>query len=133
MVTKRHGTHWILCWMILFILTGCFYRDPVKHLSSDVCLIVPSLSGKKQVLSYLGAPDQRQTSAEGEEVWLYYEVKKSALRKTPYLGEKMGHENYDLVTVTFAGEVVKTCVYRSLNEDEFKKTGIEVSEQPGKE
>lgn len=134
MTTKRHlAVPLLLCFIILLTIPGCFYSDPVRHLSSDVCLVIPSLSSKKQVLSYLGSPDQRQTSAEGEEVWLYYDVKKSTLRKTPYLGEKMGYENYDLVTVTFAGELVKTCIYRSVNEEEFKKTGIKVSEQPGEE
>lgn len=134
MATKRHlAILLILSFIVLLTMSGCFYKDPVRHLSSDVCLVIPSLSSKKQVLSYLGSPDQRQTSSEGEEIWLYYEVKKSLLRKTPYLGEKMGHENYDLVTVTFAGDLVKTCIYRSLNEEEFKKTGMKVSEQPGEE
>lgn len=113
----------------LLALAGCSSR-PVRHLSSDVCLIVPNISTKQEVLSYIGPPDQRRTTSEGAEVWHYYQSNKSLLRKTPYVGDKLGQEDFDLVTVTFIGDRVLTCVYRSLSEEEFEKTGIYESEHP---
>lgn len=113
----------LMLWAALFTLTGCFYREPVRHLTSDICLITPDLT-QQQVLATLGPPDYRKTTPESEEIWVYYEVKKSLLRKTPYLGDKLGNQNYDVVTISFANGQVRTCVYRSLNEQEFKELGI---------
>ena len=121
----------VLCLCLLgFAVTGCFYRDPVRHLSSDICLVTPNLT-QKEVLSSLGTPDQKQKGEEGE-VWIYYEVKKSLLRKAPYVGEKLGSQDYDVVTITFAGDRVSTCLYRAYDEEELKKSGI-VIRKPGAE
>jgi hypothetical protein len=119
-------SRFVLCLCLLAIAaTGCFYRDPVRHLSSDICLVTPNLT-QKEVLATLGPPDQKQKGEQGE-IWLYHEVKKSFLRKTPYVGEKIGSENYDVVTITFAGDIVSTCLYRAYNEEELKKSGIVIS------
>jgi hypothetical protein len=119
-------SRFVLCLCLLAIAaTGCFYRDPVRHLSSDICLVTPNLT-QKEVLATLGPPDQKQKGEQGE-IWLYREVKKSFLRKTPYVGEKIGSENYDVVTITFAGDIVSTCLYRAYNEEELKKSGIVIS------
>ncbi len=76
----------VVCLFLLgLVTTGCFYRDPVRHLSSDICLITPNLT-QKEVLATLGAPDEKQKGELGE-IWMYREVKKSFLRKTPYVGE----------------------------------------------
>ena len=114
-----------LC-LLALVVTGCFYRDPVRHLSSDICLVTPNLT-QKEVLSSLGPPDQKQKGEEGE-VWTYYEVKKNLLRKTPYVGEKLGSQDYDVVPITFAGDRVSTCLYRAYNEEELKKSGIVIRE-----
>jgi hypothetical protein len=113
-----------LC-LLAIAATGCFSRDPVRHLSSDICLITPNLT-QKEVLATLGSPDQKQKGEQGE-VWTYYEVNKSFLRKTPYIGGKLGSENYDVVTITFAGDTVSTCLYRAYNEEEIKKSGVAIS------
>ena len=113
-----------LC-LLALVATGCFYREPVRHLSSDICLITPNLT-QQEVLSSLGPPDQRQKGEQGE-VWVYYQVKKSLLRKTPYVGEKMGSEDYEVVTITFAGDTVSTCLYRAYSEEELKKSGVTIS------
>lgn len=119
-------SRFIVCLCLLALAgTGCFYRDPVRHLSSDICLITPNLT-QKEVLATLGSPDQKQKGEQGE-IWIYYEVKKSFLRKTPYIGEKLGSENYDVVTITFAGDTVSTCLYRAYNEEEIKKSGVAIS------
>ena len=105
------------------LATGCFYRSPVRHLASDVCLVTPDLT-RKDVVALLGPPDHQRVDPEQGEVWSYFEVKKSTLRKTPYIGEKFGLETYDLITITFAGDRVFTCLYRLLSEDEFQQTGL---------
>lgn len=114
-----------LC-LLTFMGTGCFYREPVRHLSSDICMITPNLT-QKEVLATLGPPDQKEKGEQGE-IWIYREAKKSLLRKTPYIGEKLGSENYDVVTITFIGDTVATCLYRSYNEEELKKSGIKISD-----
>ena len=129
MITKQRQIFFLLLSVTFLILSGCA-SDPVRHLSSDVCLIIPKMSTKQEVLSYIGQPDQRQTTEEGHEVWYYYESSKSLLRKTPYVGDNLGEEDFDLVTVTFTGNRVLTCVYRSLSEEEFKKTGLHESTPP---
>lgn len=122
----------LLCLCLLqFSASACFYRDPVRHLSSDICLITPNLS-KEEVISYLGMPDAKKDAPEGE-VWTYTAVKKSTLRKTPFIGQRMGTEQYDVVTITFNGDRVYTCIYRSFDEEEFKKSGIKVNEPPANE
>ncbi len=112
--------------LLLFLVSGCFYHNEVRHLSSDICLITPNLS-QDDVASYLGPPDQRQT-VQGEEVWVYVEVKKSTMRKAPYLGKRFGYAEYDVVTITFSNGQVKTCVYRELDERKFKESGLKTGE-----
>jgi len=119
-------TRFVACLCLLGLAaTGCFYRDPVRHLSSDICLITPNLT-QQEVLATLGSPDQKQKGEQGE-IWIYHEVKKSFLRKTPYIGGNLGSENYDVVTITFVGDTVSTCLYRAYNEEEIKKSGIKIS------
>lgn len=116
----------IACLFLLgFVGTGCFSHDPVRHLSSDICLVTPNLT-QKEVVASLGPPDQKQKGEQGE-TWIYHEVKKSFLRKTPYLGEKLGSQDYDVVTITFAGDRVSACFYRAYSEEELKKSGIMIS------
>lgn len=114
---------WLAGLFFITLVTGCFYSSPVRHLASDACLVTPSLT-PKEVVALLGPPDHRRVDPEQGEVWSYFEVKKSTLRKAPYIGEKLGSESYDLITITFAGDRVSTCLYRSLSEDEFRQTGL---------
>ena len=124
MSEKYRQTLFFLSFLVLFSLYGCFNSKPVRHLSSDVCLLIPNMTTKEEVLRLIGQPNQRLTSQQGQETWYYYNAKKSLLRKTPYVGDKLGNENFDLVTVTFTGDRVVTCVYRALTQEEFEKTGI---------
>ena len=108
-------------WAVLFLgLAGCSKKN-VRHLASDVCLITPEVSTKEQVLTYLGQPDEQYEMADGTETWFYYEVRKSLLNNTPYVGDKIGDKKYETVKVTFTGEVVQTCLYRSMSEEEFQE------------
>jgi hypothetical protein len=101
-------------------MAGCAKKN-VRHLASDVSLITPEKTTKGQVLTYLGQPDEQYEKAEGGETWIYYDVKKTALRNTPYIGDKIGDKKYEMVKVTFGGEIVQTCVYRLLTEEEFEE------------
>lgn len=104
-------------------LAGCAKKN-VRHLASDVCLVTPEQTTKEQVLTYLGQPDSQYEMADGGETWIYYELKKDTLSKTPYLGEKIGDKKYETVKVTFSGDIVRTCIYRSLSEEEFQEGGL---------
>ncbi len=110
------------CIVCLHLLAGCFSHGPARHLASDVCLMTQGTS-KDEVLSYMGPPDDQQVDQYGE-MWIYYQVNKSLLRKTPYIGDKLGDEDVDVVTIRFAGDKVTTCAYRSLTPEEFKNSGI---------
>ncbi len=106
----------------IIVLEGCQSKH-VQHLASDVCLLSPGVT-KQEVLTYLGVPNERRLNEQGNEIWLYFQVHKSFLRKTPFIGDKLGDENYDMVTVTFFNEAVSTCIYRAYTEEQMKEMGI---------
>jgi len=109
-----------LCFVLFIGMAGCAKKN-VRHLASDVCLITPEVSTKEQVLTYLGQPDEQYEMVDGSETWFYHEAKKSLLNNTPYIGDRLGEKKYETVKVTFAGDIVQTCVYRSLSEEEFQE------------
>lgn len=100
-------------------LTGCAATSPTKHLSSDVCLVMPESTTKAEVLSFLGDPDQKTTSHDGDEVWVYYKEDKDIIRKIPLIGEQLGTHSYEIVTISFIDTKVRTCIYRQLTPTEF--------------
>ncbi|MDH3332151.1 MAG: hypothetical protein OEL68_07490 [Desulfobulbaceae bacterium] len=112
-----------ICLALFMVMAGCAKKN-VRHLASDVCLVTPEETTKEQVLTYLGQPDEQYEMAEGGETWIYYDVKKTALRDTPYIGDKIGDKKYEMVKVMFAGDIVRTCVYRLLTEEEFAEGGL---------
>lgn len=100
-------------------LGGCATTSPVRHLSSDVCLVLPESTTKTEVRAFLGEPDHK-TSADGlTETWIYYKKNENLVRKLPLVGEKLGTLNYEMVTVSFTGELVRTCIYRQLEPNEI--------------
>jgi hypothetical protein len=114
----------VVIWMVVSLgLAGCANKH-VRHLASDVCLITPEQTTKAQVLTYLGQPDEQYEMADGSETWVYYDIKKSTLAETPYIGDRIGDKKYDMAKVTFGGDIVKTCLYRSLTEEEYKQGGL---------
>ena len=112
-----------LCGAFFMSMVGCAKKN-VRHLASDVCLVTPEVSSKEQVLTYLGQPDEQYEMVDGSETWFYYEVKKDMLNKTPYIGDRLGDKKYETVKVTFAGDIVQTCIYRSLSEEEFQESRV---------
>ncbi|MEN8134106.1 MAG: hypothetical protein ABFS18_01040 [Thermodesulfobacteriota bacterium] len=111
----------VLFALLLFAFTaGCStVSAPVRYLSSDVCLVMPESTTRQEVISFLGEPDRKITKAENQETWLYLKTNKSFAKKLPLLGGKLGEQNYETVTVTFVGDLVKTCLYRQFDENEF--------------
>jgi hypothetical protein len=116
--------------VVSLALAGC-YRQPVRHLSSDVSLLQPGSTTKQEVLTYLGPPDQRRPDSREGEIWIYHQSKKSFLRKTPLVGRKVGRQQYDVAIITFRGEVVHASTYRSFDEQEFEEAGIGQGESSG--
>ena len=108
-------------------LAGC-HHDPVLHLASDVCLLSSGVS-QQEVISYLGIPQERRLNEQGNEVWIYYQVNKRFLRKTPFIGDRLGDEDFDLVTVTFLNGTVSTCAYHSYTEEEVNKLGLIIPDE----
>lgn len=101
-------------------MAGCAKKN-VRHLASDVGLITVEKTTKGQVLTYLGQPDEQNEMADGSETWIYYNVKKDALQDTPYIGDKIGDKKHEMVKVTFGDEIVQTCIYRLLTDEEFSE------------
>jgi hypothetical protein len=122
---NRKFLHLILFIGLLLLLTGCFRPKPVQHLAADACLITPKLSSRQDVINYLGEPAESKKKEDGSELWIYYQANKSMLRKTPYIGDKLGSEEYDVLHITFNGDIVETCTYRSLTKEEFQNGGDE--------
>lgn len=109
----------LLVLSISMFLAGCATTTPVKHLSSDVCLVMPESTTKIEVLSFLGEPDEKFTTPEHDETWVYLKKNENIARKLPIIGEKYGLKDYETVTITFTGDKVKTCIYRQLTPAEF--------------
>lgn len=111
--------------LIALCMAGCSSHTYVRHLASDASLVIPNQSTQKEIKGFMGFPDQTKKMADGTEQWVYFQTNKSTLRKTPYFGDKLGHENYDVVLITFSGETVSQCTYRLLTEKEFQESGIQ--------
>ena len=113
------------CVFGLLPMLGCGGPKPtVRHLSSEVCLLLPGKMSQNDVIGVLGDPSVRRTEDDGRIVWFYYQGHESTMRKTPLIGKKLGEEEYDVVTITFDGDTLLACVYRSLDEKEFNEAGI---------
>lgn len=107
--------------VLLFIfagLSGCS-STPTRHLVSDVAMIKAGTSTQKEVLKLMGDPDSRRMLDGKIEEWVYYEEKAATLDGTPLLGEVFDPDGYDMVMITFKGDVVENCHYRGHDDDEF--------------
>lgn len=108
--------------LIFFMMAGCAGTStPVRHLSSDVCLVMPERTTREEVIAFLGEPDRKMTSADDRELWLYLKTNQSLTKKIPLLGDRLGSQDYETVTVTFDGDLVRTCLYRQFDEAEFER------------
>ncbi len=124
MYLHRKGLLLLLLFFLVIPVAGCsFHHEPVRHLASDAALIVPGQTTRQEVLAFLGEPDERRQAENGEQVWIYVQVTESFLRKTPYIGKRLGSEEYNVMNISFAGNIVTSCVYRLFNEEEYQPSG----------
>ena len=123
-------TRWLCLLATIILINGCSSKEYVRHLASDACLITPQQTTKQQIQSYLGPPDKKTVLADGGEEWTYFQQNKSLLRKTPYIGDKLGEEHYDVMVVLFHGDVVDSCQYRMFTEKEFKESHFDMGPKP---
>ncbi|MBW2466178.1 MAG: hypothetical protein JRF02_02665 [Deltaproteobacteria bacterium] len=112
--------------LLLFFLTGLVGcgKQHVRHLASDVSMLTPGTTTKKEVLNYLGQPDVEYKTKEGGILWVYYQARRDLLRSTPYIGDKLSEETYEIVNVTFSGDNVLNVAYTTMKEEEFKESGL---------
>lgn len=109
-----------VCLLVALLASSCGGKaTQVRNLSSDVCLVMPESTTRQEVLSFLGEPDKKMSRGDNLEMWLYLDVKKSFSRKMPLVGDNLGHETYETVTVTFEADLVRACFYRQFDEKEF--------------
>ncbi|MFC1524548.1 hypothetical protein ACFL6N_07140 [Thermodesulfobacteriota bacterium] len=107
----------VLC---LLMVSACSTQMRVRNLASDVCLIKEN-TGQEEVVELMGSPALTRTTSDGSVEWIYYEVKKSFLRKTPWVGSFLGYQRYDVVSIIFMDQDVRICEYRFLDEGEFQE------------
>ena len=122
MVSKRSTLLVFLFLSVVLTVTACSNKQ-VRYLASDVCMISPEKTTKQEVLGILGQPDEQYVEPTGEEVWVYYDAKESLISDTPYIGDKIAEDQFEMVKVTFVDNIVRTSVYRSLSEEEYKQYG----------
>ncbi len=84
---------------------------PERNLASEACLIRKGLSTRTEVYQLLGPPDKITRGPSGTEDWYYYHVSKSTLKKVPFLGEKLGEEEIEILKISFRGEKAVDCIY----------------------
>ena len=112
-----------LCLSLMLGTAGCA-RKNVRHLASDVGMITPGTSTKQEVVNYLGQPNAEYKMTGGGILWVYSEARSSMLHDIPYIGGKIGEETYEVVKVTFIGDIVQTIGYRTVSEEDFKETEL---------
>ncbi len=117
--------YFALIYLLTFALFGC--STPVRHMSSDVCLVKPGNS-PKEVMDVLGPPNSKKPTNTGE-LWTYFTAQESPLKRTPGIGYVFGTTTYDVVHVTFANNTVANCQYRHANEEEFKQSEINTKKE----
>ena len=112
---------------IVLLASGCS-KEPIRYLNSDACLIAQGTT-KKDVLTFLGTPKFTRTT-ESSEIWTFVQEHKSLLKKTPLLSRVGGSISYDLVFITFSGDIVTNCQYRLVNEEEYQKSLFDQDQTP---
>jgi len=82
-------------------LSGCLHKRPVRHLASDVSLIILNQTSQKEILTIMGYPEKKKSIDESQEEWLFYQINKSFWRRTPLIGKKIGQADYDVAIIKF--------------------------------
>ncbi len=101
---------YLLIVILSLSLTNCG-GAPARNLASEACLIRKGLSTRTEVYQLLGPPDRIARGPSGTEDWYYYHINESALKKVPFLGEKLGEEEIEVLRISFQGEKAVDCIY----------------------
>lgn len=120
----NHSFRALLCCLPLLMVlfsAGCS-KEPIRHLSSDSCLIAQGTT-KQDVLTYMGTPNFKKETETGE-IWTFVQEHKSPLKKTPILKWIFGTVSYDLVYISFSGDIVTNCQYRAASEEEYEQSNL---------
>ena len=105
---------------LLLLLSGC-YNKPVRHLASDASLIKPGESTRVDVLQYLGEPNGHRNIGTGIEEYVYYEGKRSLLRRSPVIGAMMDDEGYEMLIITLSDDLVTDSEFRTYKKGEMDR------------
>jgi len=111
----------ILFFVLLFVipgLSGCS-STPTRHLVSDVAMISAGNTSREEVMKLMGDPDSKRMLDADTEEWVYYEERAATLEGTPLFGDVFDPDGYEMVLITFKGDIVKNCHYRGHDDDEF--------------
>jgi len=103
---------------ILFLLGGC-YSKPVRHLASDASLIKIGESNRQDVLRYLGEPNAHRTVSPGVEEYVYSEIQRTLLQRTPVIGSMISPEGYETLIVTLSGDRVTNIEFKVFNKNDL--------------
>ncbi len=108
----------LLALVTLVAISGC-YTTPVRHLASDVSLLKVGESTEKDVLIFLGEPDEQQELEGGVEKWVYQDKEMTFLEKAPLVGKHLGAPEYKQVVVTITKNIVTDVVYSASDADDL--------------
>jgi hypothetical protein len=106
--------------LLIFIsgLGGCS-STPTRHLVSDVAMISVGNTSRQEVVKLMGDPDSKRMLDANTEEWAYYEELPATFEGTPLIGGLFDSDGYEMVLITFNGDIVKSCNYRGHDDDEF--------------
>jgi hypothetical protein len=110
--------YFLFALVALVAISGC-YTTPVRHLASDVSLLQVGESTDKDVLIFLGEPDEQQELTAGVEKWLFKDKEMTFLEKAPLVGKHLGAPEYKQVVVTITNNIVTEVVYSSSDADDL--------------
>ncbi|QJA05470.1 hypothetical protein FVE67_01090 [Thermosulfurimonas marina] len=83
---------------------------PGVNLASKACMVKKQVSAE-EVRRYLGPPQRVERLPDGRVVWFYYNLQKDALAAVPFLGEKFGRQEIEVLRITFSAGRVVDCLY----------------------
>jgi hypothetical protein len=100
--------------VIFFTLTSCGIQ-PEINLASKATLVHPFITTKKDVLKYLGKPEEIEKHKKKEN-WFYFHRKRNFWAKVPLLKKYFGKGYTAVLKITFKGKEVIDCLYYTVPE-----------------
>jgi hypothetical protein len=94
----------------VLLLASCA-GPPVRNLASDASMIKAGQTSRQELSQLLGEPDERQTGANGQEIWIYHEKEKSRIKTAPLIGRLFTPRREETLTVVIHDNVVFSAQY----------------------